>query len=129
MSRSKDLNIDKTPGAVMASTRRPRLGPETGWYKVGASEPHGVDFNAPWGNAGVLNDITHAPASWYLSHNGEARCRGVVDGGNIGEVIFTLPEEVRPEYGQTFICAIIGGGATANVFVDTNGDVILESVT
>lgn len=127
--RSRDLHIDKSLGDVIASTRRPRLGPETGWWKVGPSQPHEVDFNAPWGNAGVLNDITHAPASWYLSHNGEVRLRGVVDGGDIGDIIFTLPPEVRPEYAQTFICAIIDGGAHANVRVEPNGDVILESIT
>ncbi len=67
MPKSKDLNIDANPFDVLQQIRRPKLEPETGWYKVGPSEAHGVDFQNSWGNVGVLAGITNAPASWYLS--------------------------------------------------------------
>jgi hypothetical protein len=127
MSKSRDLNIDDNPFSLIQDTRRPHLEPETGWYLVGPSEAHEVDFENSWGNVGVVAGVTNAPASWYLSEDGEVRLRGKIDGGSAGTVAFTLPEEVRPEYAETFICAV-DGGTFANVTVHASGEVEVETI-
>jgi hypothetical protein len=128
MPKSRDLNIDNSLADVVGQTRRPKLEPETGWYKIGASESYAISFNNSWGNVGVLAGITNAPASFYLSDSGEVRCRGKIDGGSAGTVVFILPDEVRPEYAETFICAVDGGGK-ANVTVHANGQVIVDTIS
>jgi len=128
MPKSRDLNIDRTIGDVIQSTRRPTLEPETGWYKIGISEAYAISFDNSWGNVGVLAGVTNAPASFYLSEDGEVRCRGKIDGGAVGTTAFVLPEEVCPEYAETFICAVDGGGS-ANVTVHPNGNVIIDSIS
>jgi len=127
MSKSRDLNIDKTIFDVVGNTRAPRLEPETGWYKAGPSEAHEIDFQNSWGNVGVLAGVTNAPAGWYLSEDGEVRMRGKIDGGAAGTIVLVLPEEVRPEYAETFICAVDSGGK-ANVTVHANGEVIVDTI-
>lgn len=134
MPRTPDFRKSNSPAELISSIRRPKLIAETGYYNVGeAWDPEDpttidVDFTNGWGNIGIFNDITRAPAGWYLAEDGETRLRGVVDGGDVDTVLFNLPEEVRPEYGDTWACAILGGG-TANIRVDVNGDVYLESIT
>lgn len=132
MPRSRDLNIDKTIFDVVGNVRAPRIEPETGWYNIGeewaAEEPIEFDFLNGWGNVGTVEDVPHAPASFYLSEDGEVRLRGVIDGGSVGTIAFMLPEEVRPEFAQTFICALIGGGQ-ANVRVTPDGAVFVESIS
>ena len=132
MPKSRDLNIDRTIGDVANQTRRPKLEPETGWYNIGeewaADEPIEFDFLNGWGNLGTVDDIEHAPASFYLSTNGEVRWRGVIDGGSAETICFMIPEEIRPQFAQTFICALIGGGQ-ANVRVTPDGVVFVESIT
>ena len=110
MPRSRDLNIDRNIFDTIAKTRAPELEPETGWWKVGASEEYEIPFENSWSNAGVLAGITNAPASWYLSADGEVRLRGKITGGATDSVAFTLPEEVRPEYAETFICPVDDAG-------------------
>jgi hypothetical protein len=39
-----------------------------------------------------------------------------------------LPEEVRPEFPETFICAV-EGGLKANVTIHANGEVIVDTIT
>jgi hypothetical protein len=128
MPRSRDLNIDRDIFDTVAKTRAPSLEPETGWYKIGPSETYGISFDNSWGNVGVLAGVTNAPASFYLSADGEVRMRGKIDGGSTGTVAFVLPDEVRPEYAETFICAVDGGGS-ANVTVHPNGEVIVDSIS
>jgi len=122
MPKSRDLNIDKDIFDIVGQDRRPKLEPETGWWNVGEEEPHEIPFEDAWGNYG--ND--YAPASWYLSTNGETRLRGVVDGGDEGTIMFYLPEEVWPEYKQVFTCALVDELGTANVSVDVDGAVRFE---
>lgn len=110
MAKSRDLNIDRTPWDVIQTTRRPQLEPETGWYKVGAAEEYEIPFENSWSNVGVLAGITNAPASWYLSADGEVRLRGKIGGGTAGTTAFTLPEEVRPEFAETFVCPVDDAG-------------------
>jgi len=81
---------------------KPKLLPETGWNHVGPSEDHGINFLSGWGNSSTSG----VPASWYLSEDGEVRLRGKVTGGSVGSTIFTLPEEVRPEYLERYIVPI-----------------------
>lgn len=126
MAKTPGFKIARTIPEMIADARRPKIKADTAWYKVGISEFQGVGFTNSWLNVGFLAGITHAPTGWYLSENGEVRLRGVVDGGLPGTVIFNLPEEVRPEYAQTFVCATIGGG-TANIRVEPDGDVLLEA--
>lgn len=103
MARSPDYPYKHRLDDIVGELRRDKILPETGWYKVGASDLD-VPFQNSWENAGVVAGVTNAPASWYLSEDGETRLRGKVVGGAVGTVVFTLPEEVRPEFGQTFIC-------------------------
>ena len=128
MPKSRDLNIDNSLADVVGQTRRPKLEPETGWYKIGVSEAYAISFVNSWSNVGVVAGVTNAPAGWYLSEDGEVRLRGKIDGGSAGTVAFVLPDEVRPEYAETFICAVNGGGK-ANVTVHANGDVIIDTIS
>jgi hypothetical protein len=99
MSKTPDFSNNKTFGDIISEQRRPHALPETGWNNVGPSEDHGVNFEAGWDNSGV----TSVPASWYLSAGGEVRLRGKITGGDVGTTIFTLPEEVRPEFTERYI--------------------------
>lgn len=132
MPKSRDLNIDRTIFDVVGNVRAPRLEPETGWYNIGeawaAGEPIEFDFLNGWANVGIDGDIEHAPASFYLAEDGEVRFRGVIAGGSAGTIAFMIPEEVRPQFTQTFICAVIGGGK-ANVRVEPDGTVYVETIT
>lgn len=127
MPKTPDLNVNRSIGDIIAQGRKPRLQPETGWYKVGVSEAYAVSFINSWGNAGVVAGITNAPTGWYLSEDGEVRLRGKITGGVAATTVFNLPEEVRPEYAETFICAVDGGGK-ANVTIKPNGDVIVDTI-
>lgn len=132
MAKSRDFRRQTTVSELISDTRKPPVAPETGWYVVGDQElavtgnhPRiyvSVPFQNFWDNVGS----SHAEAGWYMDEGGEVRFRGRVTGGAAGTVIFTLPEEVRPEYTQSFVCALIGGG-TANVEVYPDGSVYLES--
>jgi len=124
MPKTPDLNIDRTIGELIASQRKPQLLPETGWAKVSltigyeASTPKGyfigIGFTNSWINATQANSV---PASWYLSDDGEVRLRGKIRGGNDDTVAFVLPEDVRPEYAETFVAP-----------VDENGNVDLSGI-
>lgn len=131
MPKARELNIQNTIGDVIADLRKPKLHPETGWFYVGGDPDvdGGVPFEGSWDNVlDTLDGKDYAPAAWHLSHHGEVRNQGVVDGGAVGDVIFIYPEETRPKHSQVFSCAIIGGG-TANVRVDPDGTVTLESIS
>ena len=124
MSKTPDLKVNRTPSELISDMRKPKLGPDTGWAKVGitagyeASTPKGyfvgVGFTNSWINATQANSV---PASWYLSEGGETRMRGKIGGGAMDTVAFTLPEEVRPEFAETFICP-----------VDENGNIDLSGI-
>jgi len=123
MSKSRDLNIDDNPIALIQDTRRPKLESETGWARVGITSGYegisddgyfvGIAFENSWANTSV----TEAPASWWLSESGEGRLRGKVTNGTAGTTIFTLPEEMRPKYAQEFLCSM-----------DENGNIDLSSI-
>lgn len=111
---------------MVQELRRPKPEPETGWKKAGAGteemagvSQHGVDFQNSWQNAAGW-----APVSWYIDSEGEVKVRGHVTGGAVGTVIFTFPEEARPEYAETYIVPTDSGGR-ATIRVDTNGNVTL----
>lgn len=118
------------------STKKPRLQPETGWYRVAITELFegaGVGgqylgstdavFRNSWANAGGTQV---PPASFYLSHNGEVRFRGKITGGAAASIITVLPPELRPEYAETFIVATDTGNAT--ITVRPNGEVYVEAI-
>ena len=124
--RTPNFRKNRTIPQLISDTRRPRLLPDTAWYKVGPSEPYEIDFQGAWANVGGSGN---PDAQWHIDHTGEnSECRviGLVEGGEEGSVMFTLPEESRPRYREPFVCAVEGGG-TANVAVYPNGDVVLES--
>lgn len=136
MPRSPDFKRNKSIPDLIADTRKPKLLPETGWYRVAITElfeGQGVGgqyigstlnvFKNSWAN---VVGATIAPASWYLSQFGEVRFRGKITGGVEGTVVFTLPEEVRPEYAETFIVATDDGSAT--ITVHENGEVIVDAI-
>lgn len=125
MSKSPDLigSTDGLPG-VVRELRKPALPPETGWIRVGTSDPvHGGDFAPPfvnsWGNVG--GDAP--PVSFYLSEHGEVRLRGAIEGGTVGTVAFTLPDGYRPEYSMRFVGALSIGNDIATIQVDPDGKV------
>lgn len=107
MARSPSFKRTTSSEELISGLRKPRILPETGWWKVGASEPREVPFEDSWENAA---GVGNPPASWYLSEGGETRLRGKVTGGADNSVICTLPEEVRPEFVETFVCPIDENG-------------------
>ena len=136
--RSPDFKRNKSIADLISDTRKPKLLPETGWYRVAITSLYEATsaggqyygstvaiFKNSWQNSGGL---TNAPVSWYLSQNGEVRFRGKIDGGVAPSLIFTLPEECRPQYAETFILAVDGGLVAANITVKANGDVFLDSI-
>jgi len=127
-NKSPHFNRNRNIPDLIAEQRAHKPEPDTSWFKTGEEEIREIPFENSWGNVGVLAGVTNAPAGWYLSTNGEVRMRGKVDGGAVGTRIFVLPEEVRPEYAETFICAV-DGGLKANVTIHANGDVIVDSIT
>ncbi len=117
---------NRTLPDLIADTRKPKLIPDTAWYKVGPSEAYEIEFQGAWANVGGSGN---PDAQWHTDHSGqnsEARVIGLVEGGDEGDIIFTLPDDTRPRYLQGFTCRVVGGG-TANVLVYPNGDVVLES--
>jgi len=119
------------------STKKPKLGPETGWYRVAITElfeGQGVGgqylgssdatFLNSWANAGSSGV---PPASFYLSTNGEVRFRGKITGGAAASVVTVLPPELRPEYAETFIVATDTGG-NATITIRQNGEVYVEAI-
>lgn len=126
MARSGDIIVAKSLIDTIRDIKRPHAIPNSGWQAVGSS--FAAPFESTWGNAGVVAGTTNAPAGYYLSDDGEVRLRGKVDGGAVGSTIFTLPEELRPEYAETFICAV-DGGQKANITVHADGRVILDSLS
>jgi hypothetical protein len=128
MSRTPDFRKNRNLIEVIVEGRRPGRAAETGWWKVGATSGdggYGILFENSWNNVGASSN---APASWYLSEDGEVRLRGKISGGSVGSTAFTLPEEARPEYAETFICSVDGGGY-ASVTVWPDGRVVVDSVT
>lgn len=130
-NRSPHFNRNRQIADLIAEERRVRPEEDTNWYRTGPGdadmpgvEEHGVDFENGWDNVGDEGD---SPASWYLSKNGEVRLRGHVVGPE-GTVIFTLPEEVRPQYDEKFLVAA-DDGFKAHVIVRANGEVFCESIT
>ncbi len=107
MAKTPGFKITKSTSDLISDLRKPRVLAETGWWKVGASQPLGVAFEGTWENA---DGADHPPASWYLSEDGEVRLRGKVTGGDDGSIICTLPEEVRPEFTETFVCPVDDSG-------------------
>jgi hypothetical protein len=108
MPRTPDFKNNKSLSDLLGAADKPHALPETGWWHVGnISEGHGIDFQNSWVNIGSSS----VPASWYLDENGEVKLRGHVSGGSANTVIFTLPEEVRPEYIETYIIALEDDGS------------------
>ena len=127
MARSANIYGSRDLTDTLRDLRKPGPIPNSGWMIVGPS--FASDFVNGWANVGVVAGVTNAPASFHLSDDGEVRFRGKVDGGTVGSVIFVLPEEMRPEYAETFICAVDGGTQHANVTVHADGRVVLDSLS
>lgn len=65
-----------------------------------------------------------APAAFYLDPIGRVHLKGVVAGGVLNNVVFTLPPGYRPPENLAFaVAAGTGSSALANVDVYANGDV------
>lgn len=125
MPRTPDFKINRSIPDLISDIRRPQVPPETGWHEVGISDEfhRDIPFQNSWNQAGG----THAPASHYLSEDGELRSRGVVTGGSINTVIYTVPEELRPEYPELYLVPLedTEGNVTAgSVRIETSGDVV-----
>lgn len=118
MSKTPDLNVNRTIGEIIASQRKPNIESETGWYNIdeewAINEPITVGFTNAWAHAGTVAGITNAKAGWYLSDSGEVRFRGKISNTGIIDaskpVITILPDEVRPEYAQEFILPVDDDG-------------------
>jgi len=119
MPRSPSFKYDRNLGEILSANRKPEVPPDTSWYKVGSTEVFGIPFENGWDHVGGTNP----PVSQYLSEDGETRFRGKAKGGDIGTVMFTLPEELRPEYSETFIVPIEDlSGVRRAGFVDVKND-------
>ena len=125
MAKSPHFKRTRDIPDLIAEGRQAHPQVDTSWQKVGPSEPHGIGFTNTWGNVGGSGV---PPASWYLSEGGEVRLRGKITGGAVMSVAFVLPPEARPQYAETFIVAVDGGGQ-ANITVKTNGEVRIDSIT
>lgn len=99
MPRSPDFPRRKTISDIFQDIRKPDTGPDTAWYKVGPSEPHGINFTNSWLN---VTSSTLPNCSWYHNDDGEVRMRGRITGGAVGSVVTVLPPEIRPEYSCYF---------------------------
>jgi len=141
MSGSPDFRIKRSIPDLIASEIKPQILPETGWYRVSITENYEGStkggqyigstlavFQNSWMNVtgAALANATEPPASWYLSEGGEVRWRGKITGGVAGTVVCVIPEEVRPQYAETWICATDTGGS-ANVTVWPDGSVVVDS--
>lgn len=120
---SPNFRKHRTISDLISDTRKPKVGADTAWYKVGIDEDYEIPFEDGWENSGGVDEDE---AQWYMDDGGETRLMGVVTGGGVDSTIFTLPEENRPRGVQTFTCAVIGGG-TANIAVYPDGSVVCES--
>ena len=123
MPRTPDFLKYKTIPDLIADTRRPKVEPDTAWYRVGASEDYEIPFQNSWANVGGSGIPA---AAFYLDESGTVIMKGKVDGGAEGTTIFTLPVEYRPEHYEPFVVKMDGGGS-ANVGVYPNGEVVLEN--
>ena len=128
MAQSPDFKkiAPKNPFQVIADLKRPRVMAETGWHIIGSSSGYesGVYLQNSWARVTATGA---AIPSFYQGEEGRVRARGKVDGGSVGSTIFTFPEECRPEYAESFILSVDGGGF-ANVTVQPDGQVILDSI-
>ena len=112
-------------------TKKPIMS-DTGWIEVGVTNPSDPDYDISppflngWASV-VAGNIP--PMSFYLSHDGETRIRGMITGGVAGTVAFILPTGYRPEYTERFVVPNDVSGETAIVQVDPNGNVTILSDT
>lgn len=124
MPRSPSYPFNRTIPEVLGDIRRPRALPETGWHIIGPTNDQGVDWQNSWSG-----DSIRQPA-WMLGEDGWVRCKGVAippDDVVLPSIMFTFPEEVRPETQEPFLIGVIDGGF-ANGYVDTTGDVVIEAI-
>ncbi len=107
MAKTPGFKQDRTIGDILASGRKPKLEPNTGWVNIGVSEEAEIPFEGYWANGG-----DEAPVGFYLSHNGEVRLRGDASGYLDGTdlIIFVLPEEARPEFDTIFVTPVLNFG-------------------
>lgn len=119
MARSPDLKINTTIPDLISDIRRPQLIPYTGWHDINESGDRFIPFQNSWENSGADGA---APAGFYLSEDGEVRMRGKITGGLAETIVCTLPEEVCPEYVESFIVPVVGGGR-AEIEVRPDGNV------
>lgn len=127
MARTPGFKIAKTTNDMLAETRKPKVQPETGWWRVGEDEEQEIPFGVGWGNAATAS-MDLAPLRYYLADDGEVRIHGHITGGDIGSIIFTLPHEARPEFAETFICPLDDGVGHATIRIHVNGDVELVNI-
>lgn len=116
MPKSPNYPSNRTIGEVIASMRKPAPGADTAWYRIGPSEPHGINFTnsaTSWVNSSLA-----VPVSWYLGEDGEVKIRGTVHASH--GVMFRLPPEARPEFSQTFICATETGDTDDEATIHLN---------
>jgi hypothetical protein len=118
MSKSPDILGARTIPEQLQELRRPELPPETGWIRVGTTNPiHGGEF-APQFENGWQSD-EDAILSFHLSESGEVRLRGKVVDGDYDAVVFTLPEGYRPLQTHEYVCAVVSATGYESVALDT----------
>lgn len=80
--------------------------------------PESPPFQNGWMNKGS----GFVPCRFKVNKWRDVEIEGGIEGGAVGSVIFTLPEEYRPDGSLRFVCSS-DGTATTHVQVDPNGDV------
>lgn len=101
MARLLDFPKNRSVSDIISQIKRPDPYTDTSWYKAGPSEPHGVDF------AGGIDNVVGStgavsPVGWMLNSDGEVKMRGRFAGASEGDLILTLPPELRPQYDMYF---------------------------
>jgi hypothetical protein len=122
MPNSPDFKYNRSVGDILRDARKPPTIPETGWWKIGASQDLEISFENSWDNVGG----GESPARHYLSEDGDVRSDGKVIGGDPDTVIYTLPDEMKPEFKKSYVCATeddSGNRGIAIIDVLTDGSV------
>lgn len=128
MPRSPQFRKNHTLAESVGSLRRPRVLPETGWHGVTEIDI-GPGYQGDWGPAASASNTPGSGSpmpAWMLDEHGDVRLRGNIDFGEDATTVFTLPEDVRPEYDSgPWVCGMEQGGY-ANVWVYATGDVYIQ---
>lgn len=81
-------------------------------------------FQNGWLNTLLEDGTTYSPLRWRVRVDGKKELEGAIDGGALGTVCVTLPEEFWPKKTETVVISSVDGTRAMTVSISaTNGDV------